>query len=28
MVDLFGYTEESAELTSRHVVNQVSYRWD
>jgi predicted Ser/Thr protein kinase len=28
MVDLFGYSRESAELTSRHVTNQVSYRWD
>jgi len=28
MVDLFGYTEASAELTSRHVMGQVSYRWD
>jgi predicted Ser/Thr protein kinase len=28
MVDLFGYSESSAELTSRHVMNQVSYRWD
>ncbi|MFC7199954.1 PrkA family serine protein kinase [Halospeciosus flavus] len=24
----FGYTPASAELTSRHVMNQVSYRWD
>ncbi len=26
--DLFGYTEASAELTSRHVMSQVSYKWD
>ncbi len=26
--ELFGYSEASAELTSRHVMNQVSYRWD
>jgi predicted Ser/Thr protein kinase len=28
MVAEFGYTEASAELTSRHVMGQVSYRWD
>ncbi|ELY69745.1 PrkA family serine protein kinase [Natrinema versiforme] len=28
MVDLFGYSKASAELTSRHVMGQVSYRWD
>lgn len=28
MIDLFGYSKASAELTSRHVMNQVSYRWD
>ncbi len=28
MIDLFDYTEASAELTSRHVMGQVSYRWD
>ena len=28
MVDLFGYSPASAELTSRHVMGQVSYRWD
>lgn len=28
MVAMFGYSEASAELTSRHVMNQVSYRWD
>jgi predicted Ser/Thr protein kinase len=28
MVDMFDYSEASAELTSRHVMNQVSYRWD
>ncbi|MFC4246428.1 PrkA family serine protein kinase [Natribaculum luteum] len=28
MSDLFDYTEASAELTSRHVMGQVSYRWD
>ncbi|PSQ10026.1 kinase anchor protein, partial [Halobacteriales archaeon QS_7_68_65] len=27
MIDLFGYTEASAELTSRHVMSQVSYQW-
>ena len=26
--ELFGYSTASAELTSRHVMNQVSYRWD
>ncbi len=26
--ELFGYSAASAELTSRHVMNQVSYRWD
>ncbi|MFB6310427.1 MAG: PrkA family serine protein kinase [Salinirussus sp.] len=26
--DLFGYSPASAELTSRHVMSQVSYRWD
>ncbi|MFC6718451.1 PrkA family serine protein kinase [Natrialbaceae archaeon GCM10025810] len=28
MVDRFDYSEASAELTSRHVMGQVSYRWD
>ena len=28
MVELFDYSEASAELTSRHVMSQVSYRWD
>jgi predicted Ser/Thr protein kinase len=28
MVDAFGYSQASAELTSRHVMSQVSYRWD
>ncbi len=28
MVDLFEYSPASAELTSRHVMGQVSYRWD
>jgi predicted Ser/Thr protein kinase len=26
--ELFEYTEASAELTSRHVMSQVSYKWD
>ncbi|AHF99262.1 prkA-type serine/threonine protein kinase [Halostagnicola larsenii XH-48] len=28
MVDRFGYSEASAELTSRHIMGQVSYRWN
>ncbi len=28
MVERFGYSPASAELTSRHVMGQVSYRWD
>jgi len=28
MQELFDYSEAAAELTSRHVMNQVSYRWD
>ncbi|MFC7007712.1 PrkA family serine protein kinase [Halalkalicoccus salilacus] len=28
MSELFGYSPASAELTSRHVMGQVSYRWD
>lgn len=28
MVEMFGYSEASAELTSQHVMNQVSYKWD
>ncbi|QSG14719.1 PrkA family serine protein kinase [Halapricum desulfuricans] len=28
MTDLFEYSEAGAELTSRHVMGQVSYRWD
>lgn len=28
MQDLFDYSEASAELTSRHVMSQVSYQWD
>ncbi len=28
MVEHFGYSPASAELTSRHVMGQVSYRWD
>ncbi|WP_306057734.1 PrkA family serine protein kinase [Natronococcus wangiae] len=28
MVDRFDYSEASAELTSRHVMGQVCYRWD
>jgi len=27
MIDLFDYTAASAELTSRHVVGQVAYKW-
>jgi predicted Ser/Thr protein kinase len=28
MQELYDYSEAAAELTSRHVMNQVSYRWD
>jgi len=28
MQELFEYSEAAAELTSRHVMNQVSYKWD
>ncbi|WP_255568373.1 PrkA family serine protein kinase [Salinarchaeum sp. IM2453] len=28
MIELFDYTPASAELTSRHVMNEVSYKWD
>jgi predicted Ser/Thr protein kinase len=28
MQELFGYSAASAELTSRHVMSQVSYKWD
>jgi predicted Ser/Thr protein kinase len=28
MQELFDYSEASAELTSRHVMSQVSYKWD
>ncbi|MFC6991299.1 PrkA family serine protein kinase [Haladaptatus sp. GCM10025707] len=28
MVELFDYSEASAELTSRHVMSQVMYKWD
>jgi len=28
MCEMFDYSEASAELTSRHVMNQVSYKWD
>jgi predicted Ser/Thr protein kinase len=28
MRDMFGYSHASAELTSRHVMSQVSYKWD
>ncbi|WP_290811533.1 PrkA family serine protein kinase [Halovivax sp.] len=28
LIDEYGYSEASAELTSRHVMSQVSYRWD
>ncbi|QSG05978.1 putative Ser/Thr protein kinase [Halapricum desulfuricans] len=28
MAEQFGYSEAAAELTSRHVMGQVSYRWD
>jgi hypothetical protein len=28
MQELFEYTEASAELTSRHVMSQVSYKWN
>ncbi|RRJ29213.1 PrkA family serine protein kinase [Halocatena pleomorpha] len=28
MIDMFEYSEASAELTSRHVMGQVSYKWD
>jgi predicted Ser/Thr protein kinase len=28
MQELYDYTEASAELTSRHVMSQVSYKWD
>ncbi|WP_330631389.1 PrkA family serine protein kinase [Halocatena halophila] len=28
MIEMFDYTAASAELTSRHVMGQVSYKWD
>ncbi|PSP55397.1 kinase anchor protein [Halobacteriales archaeon QS_1_67_19] len=28
MVEMFGYSPASAELTSEHVMSQVSYKWD
>jgi len=28
MMELFDYSEAAAELTSRHVMSQVSYKWD
>ncbi len=28
LAELFGYSEAAAELTTRHVMGQVSYRWD
>jgi predicted Ser/Thr protein kinase len=28
MQEMFGYSEASAELTSRHVMSQVSYQWE
>ncbi|WP_324662325.1 PrkA family serine protein kinase [Haloarcula sediminis] len=28
MMEMHGYSEAAAELTSRHVMSQVSYRWD
>jgi predicted Ser/Thr protein kinase len=28
MMEMFEYSEAAAELTSRHVMDQVSYRWD
>ncbi|WP_336002744.1 PrkA family serine protein kinase [Halorientalis halophila] len=28
MIEMFDYTAASAELTSRHVMSQVSYKWD
>ncbi|MFC7210161.1 PrkA family serine protein kinase [Natronoarchaeum sp. GCM10025321] len=28
MIDLFDYTAASAELTSRHVVGQIAYKWE
>jgi len=28
LVAMFGYSEASAELTSQHVMSQVSYKWD
>lgn len=28
MVEMFGYSPASAELTSQHVMSQVSYKWD
>ncbi len=28
LVEMFGYSEASAELTSQHVMSQVSYKWD
>jgi predicted Ser/Thr protein kinase len=28
MIEMFDYSEATAELTSRHVMSQVSYRWD
>jgi predicted Ser/Thr protein kinase len=28
MIDMFDYSEAAAELTSRHVMSQVSYKWD
>ncbi|MFC6963832.1 PrkA family serine protein kinase [Halocatena marina] len=28
MIEMFDYSEASAELTSRHVMSQVSYKWD
>jgi hypothetical protein len=26
--EMYDYSEASAELTSRHVMSQVSYKWD
>jgi predicted Ser/Thr protein kinase len=28
MIDLFDYTAASAELTSRHVIGQIAYKWE
>ena len=28
LIDMFGYSAASAELTSQHVMNQIQYKWD